>query len=148
MVTFIDKHRGEYGVEPICAVLPIAPSTYHEQMVRRSDPDRLPSRAKRDVVLRGHIRRLWLANRLVYGVRKIWRSLMREGVDVARCTVARLMRQMGLFGVVRGKKVKTTVRDPAVVCPLDLVSRDFTASRPNELWVSDFTYVVLYPSGR
>jgi len=144
MVSFIDRYRGAYGVEPICAVLPIAPSTYHEQKARQGDLARLPARAKRDIVLRGHIRRVWLANRLVYGVRKIWRSLIREGLKVARCTVARLMRQMGLAGAVRGKKVKTTVPDSSVDRPLDLVARDFYASRPNELWVSDLTYVATW----
>jgi transposase InsO family protein len=141
MVSFIDRYRGEYGVEPICRVLPIAPSTYREHKVRQRDPERLPEREKRDVVLRGHIRRVWMANRLVYGAKKVWKELLREGLEVARCTVTRLMGQMGLFGAIRGKKVKTTTPDSSVVCPLDLVSRDFTASRPNELWVSDFTYV-------
>jgi transposase InsO family protein len=144
MVSFIDRHRGEYGVEPICAVLPIAPSTYHEQKVRQADPERLPERAKQDIVLRGHIRRLWQTNRLVYGVRKIWRALKREGLHVARCTVVRLMRQMGLYGAVRGRKVRTTIPNSSAACPLDLVSRDFTATRPNELWVSDFTYVATW----
>ena len=141
MVAFIDRYRGEYGVEPICAVLPIAPSTYYEHKARQADRDRLPARAKRDVVLRGHVRRVWLANRLVYGAKKVWKELKREGREVARCTVARLMDEMGLAGAVRGKKVRTTIPDAMAVCPLDLVSRDFTASRPNELWVSDFTYV-------
>jgi transposase InsO family protein len=141
MVAFIDRHRAEYGVEPICRVLPIAPSTYHEAKARQADPARLPERAKRDIVLRGHIRRVWLENRLVYGAKKVWKALKREGLKVARCTVVRLMRQMGLFGAVRGKKVKTTLPDHSLVCPLDLVSRDFTADRPNQLWVSDFTYV-------
>jgi transposase InsO family protein len=141
MVSFIDRYRGEYGVEPICKVLPIAPSTYHAYKVRQADPAQLPARAKRDIVLRGHIRRVWLANRLVYGVKKVWKQLKREGLKVARCTVARLMRQMGLFGAVRGKKVKTTIPDTSADRPLDLVARDFNASRPNELWVSDLTYV-------
>jgi transposase InsO family protein len=141
MVSFIDRYRGEYGVEPICRVLPIAPSTYREHKARQRDRTRLPEREKRDVVLRGHIRRVWMENRLVYGAKKVWKGLLREGLKIARCTVARLMRQMGLIGAVRGTKVKTTIPDSSVVCPLDLVARDFTASRPNELWVSDFTYV-------
>lgn len=141
MVSFIEQHRDKYGVEPICAVLPIAPSTYYEQRSRQADPSRLPARSKHDVVMRGHVRRVWLENRLVYGAKKVWKALQREGVDVARCTVARLMSQMGLSGAVRGKKRTTTHSAPAQSCPLDLVSRSFTASRPNELWVSDLTYV-------
>jgi putative transposase len=141
MVSFIDRYRGEYGVEPICRVLPIAPSTYREHKARQRDPGRLPHRAQQDIVLRGHIRRVWMENRLLYGAKKVWKELLRQGVKVARCTVVRLMGQMGLFGAVRGKKVRTTIPDSSVVCPLDLVFRDFTASRPNELWVSDFTYV-------
>jgi transposase InsO family protein len=125
-------------------VLPIAPSTYHEHKARQADPSRLPKRAKRDIILRGQVRRVWLANRLVYGARKVWKQLKREGLAVARCTVARLMRQMGLVGVIRGRKVKTTTPGPAKDCPLDLVARDFTASRPNELWVSDLTYVATW----
>jgi transposase InsO family protein len=144
MVSFIDRYRGEYGVEPICKVLPIAPSTYREQKARQANPGRLPDRAKRDIVLRGHIRRVWLANRLVYGVRKVWRALIREGLKIARCTVARLMRQMGLFGAIRGKKVKTTTPDISADRPSDLVDRDFTASRPNALWVSDVTYIATW----
>jgi transposase InsO family protein len=144
MVRFIDRYRGEYGVEPICRVLPIAPSTYRKHKARHADPSRLPDRAKRDIVLRGHVRRVWMANKEVYGARKVWKQLKREGVSVARCTVARLMRQMGLAGVVRGRKVKTTTPVPAKVCPLDLVRRDFTATRPNELWVADLTYVATW----
>jgi transposase InsO family protein len=144
MVSFIDRYRGEYGVEPICAVLPIASSTYHEQKARQRDPGRAPDRAKQDIVVRGHIRRLWLANRLLYGVRKIWRAMKREGLEVARCTVARLMQQMGFRGAVRGRKVRTTIADSSTICPLDLVSRDFTATRPNQLWVADFTYVATW----
>jgi putative transposase len=148
MVTFIDDHRAKYGVEPICEVLPIAPSTYYEHKARQADPGRLPARTKRDEVLKGHIRRIWEDNFKVYGVRKVWRQLKRvkiEGVaKVARCTVARLMRQMGLQGVVRGKKCRTTISDDALARPLDLVDRDFRASRPNELWLSDITYVVTW----
>ena len=144
MISFIDRYRGEYGVEPICEMLPIAPSTYHEHRARWADLERLPRRAKRDIVLRGHIRRIWLKERQVYGVRKMWRALIREGLRVARCTVARLMHQMGLEGAIRGKKVKTTIPDASTDRPLDLVARDFHASRPNELWVSDLTYVATW----
>ena len=142
MVTFIDDHRDEYGVEPICRVLPIAPSTYHEQKAREADPSRLPDRVVRDSVLCEEIERVWKENQSVYGARKVWVQLKREGFDVARCTVARLMGQMGLCGVVRGKAYKTTtIVDEAAKRPPDLVKRDFTADRPNQLWVADITYV-------
>ena len=141
MVAFIDAHRETYGVEPICAQLPIAPSTYYEAKVRQADPLRVPARAQRDVVLRGEITRVWHANRRVYGVRKVWRQLLREGVVAARCTVARLMRAEGLRGVVRGARVRTTIPDAAADAAQDLVDRDFTATQPNQLWVADFTYV-------
>jgi putative transposase len=144
MVTFIDEQRGDYGVEPICAVLPIAPSTYHEQKARQADPGRMPRRARRDAELRGHIRRVWQENFSVYGVRKVWRQLKRERIDVARCTVRRLMRQMGLEGAIRGRKFKTTIGDDSLARPLDLVDRDFTATRPNQLWVADLTYVATW----
>jgi transposase InsO family protein len=141
MVSFIDDHRGTYGVEPICAVLPIAPSTYYEYKSREADPKRLPARLQRDQKLRGEIRRVWDENFRVYGVRKVWRQLNREGISVARCTVARLMGDLGLQGAVRGRKFKTTVPDTSASRPLDLVERNFTASRPNQLWLSDLTYV-------
>jgi transposase InsO family protein len=141
MIAFIDAHRGTYGVEPICRVLPIAPSTYHEQVTRGHDPDRAPGRQKRDVELCREIRRVFEENFGVYGVRKVWRQMLREGIEIARCTVARLMRQMELKGVVRGKAVKTTVSDKAAPCPLDRVNRQFRAPAPNMLWLSDFTYV-------
>ena len=141
MVSFIDEHREEHGVEPICAQLPIAPSTYHEHAARRIDPDRLPPRAKRDAELREKIRRVWTENFSVYGVRKVWRQLLREGTDVARCTVERLMRELGLAGVVRGRRVRTTVPDEEAARPADLVDRDFTADAPNRLWISDITYI-------
>lgn len=144
MVKFIDAHRGVYGVEPICSVLPIAPSTYYEQKRRQSDPGRLPRRAKRDEVLRGHIRRVWEENFEVYGIRKVWRQLKREGIRVARCTVERLMREMDLKGAVRGRKYKTTRADQTQRRPADLVDRNFTASRPNQLWVADLTYVATW----
>ena len=145
MIGFIDDHRGVYGVEPICKVLPIAPSTYHAHAARRADPARLPARARRDLVLTADIQLVFDANFGVYGVRKVWRQLGREGKKVARCTVARLMRRMGLQGVVRGREVRTTVSNPAVVCPLDRVNRQFHAPRPNALWLSDFTYVATWP---
>ena len=141
MTAFIDAHRDAYGVEPICKVLPIAPSTYYLQAARQADPARAPARVQRDTRLCADIRRVWDANRRVYGVRKAWRQLQRESVAVARCTVARLMRRLGLRGVIRGKGVKTTVCDKAAPCPLDKVNRQFRAARPNALWVSDFTYV-------
>jgi len=145
MVEFIDEHREIHGVEPICRVLPIAPSTYYEEKARQADPERLPRRAKRDAVLRDEIRRVWDANFQVYGANKVWRELSREGVAVARCTVERLMRGMGLEGAVRGRAFrKTTVADGSVARPADLVQRDFTASRPNELWVADLTYVATW----
>ena len=141
MIGFIDEHRDVYGVEPICRVLPIAPSTYHEHAARKADPDRRSARERRDTELGQEIRRVFEANFGVYGVRKVWRQMKREGIDVARCTVARLMRQMGLKGVVRGKTVKTTVSNAAASCPLDRGNRQFRAPRPNALWVSDFTSV-------
>ena len=144
MIAFIDAHRDVYGVEPICKVLPIAPSTYHAYAARRADPNKLPARAKRDEALKAEIRRVFEANFRVYGVRKVWHQLAREGIAVARCTVARLMRAMGLAGAVRGKPVRTTICDRAVPCPLDRVNRQFRAPRPNALWVSDFTYVATW----
>jgi transposase InsO family protein len=144
MVSFIDAQRASYGVESICRVLPIAPSTYYEMKSRQLDPSRLPPRAQRDAVLRQDVRRVWEANRQVYGARKVWRQLQREGTTVARCTVERLMRGMSLRGVVRGRKFKTTVSDDLAARPLDLVKRDFTATRPNELWVADLTYVATW----
>ena len=140
MKAFIDEHREVYGVEPICRVLPIAPSTYYEHAARKADPDRRPARERRDAELSQEIRRVFAANFGVYGVRKVWRQMQREGIDVARCTVARLMRQMGLKGVVRGKSIRTTVSDASAPCPRDRVNRQFTAPRPNALWVSDFTF--------
>src|SRR5690606_30371283 len=144
MIAFIDEHRDAYGVEPICRVLPIAPSTYHEHVVQRRDPSRLSGRAQRDEALKPEVMRVFAENFSVYGVRKVWRQLQREGFDVARCTVARLMRAMGLQGVIRGKPVKTTVSDKASPCPLDRVNRQFRAPAPNMLWLSDFTYVATW----
>ena len=144
MIAFVEEHRDIHGVEPICRLLPIAPSTYYEHVDRRRDPAKLSARAKRDAELRDAIQRVWQENFRVYGVRKVWRQLRREGIEVARCTVARLMRAMGLRGVVRGKAVRTTVSDKAAPCPLDRVNRDFKAPRPNVLWVADFTYVATW----
>jgi transposase InsO family protein len=144
MIGFIDDYRGAYGVEPICRVLKIAPSTYHAHDVRRRRPDTAPARVQRDAALRVEIRRVFDENFQVYGVRKVWRQLVREGEDVARCTVARLMRRMGLQGVIRGRRVRTTISDKAAPCPLDRVNRQFRAPRPNVLWVSDFTYVATW----
>ena len=144
MIAFIDAHRAAYGVEPICRVLPIAPSTYHADAAKRGDPGKLSARARRDAALQADIRRVWQANFQVYGVRKIWRQLQREAIAVPRCQVARLMKQMGLAGAVRGKTVKTTHSDRAAPCPLDRVNRQFQAPAPNTLWVSDFTYVATW----
>jgi putative transposase len=144
MTSFIDEHRGDYGVEPICSVLPIAPSTYHERVRQRRDPSLLSSRAQRDLTLKPDIQRVFDANFGVYGVRKVWRQMQREGFDIARCTVERLMREMGLAGVIRGKPVRTTVSNKAAPCPLDQVNRQFHAPAPNRLWVSDFTYVATW----
>lgn len=141
MIAFIDAHRGAYGVEPICRVLPIAPSTDHEHVARRADLSRLPPDAKRDAELRREVQRVFESNLGVYGVRKVWHRLRREGLTVARCTVARLMRGMGLAGVIRGKPARTTVGDKAAPCPLDRVHRRFRVPAPNRPWVADFTYV-------
>lgn len=144
MVEYIDEHKGRFGVEPICRQLQIAPSTYYEQKARQADPSRLPARAQRDIELRVEIHRVWHENFCAYGVRKTWKQLNREGIGVARCTVRRLMRVLGLRGVVRGKGFKTTIPDTAALRPADLVNRQFTAGRPNELWVADFTYVATW----
>ena len=141
MIAFIDDHRGAYGVEPICKVLPIAPSTYYAHVARRLDPSKCSARALRDEVLRPEIERVFAENFEVYGARKVWRQMMREGFDVARCTVERLMQSMGLAGVIRGKSVRTTISDKSAPCPLDRVNRVFHAPAPNRLWLSDFTYV-------
>jgi putative transposase len=141
MLGFIEAHRQEHGVEPICKVLPIAPSTWRRHAARAADPAKLPARAQRDAGLKADIRRVFEENFQVYGVRKVWRQLQREGIQVARCTVARLMREMGLRGAIRGKPVKTTIADKGLPCPLDRVNRQFRADRPDQLWLSDFTYV-------
>jgi putative transposase len=144
VITFIDDHRQVYGVEPICRVLPIAPSTYHAHAARRADPSRLPGKVRRDADLKIEIRRIFEENFRVYGVRKIWRQLRQEGLSAARCTVARLMRTMGLRGAIRGKPLRTAISDKAVACPLDHVNRQFHASAPDRLWLADFTYVATW----
>jgi putative transposase len=145
MAAFICDHRDQYGVEPICAVLPVAPSTYFRHEAARRDPTQRSARAQRDEALRAAIQRVWDANYQVYGPRKVWKELKREGRVVARCTVQRLMRAMGLAGAVRGRAWVTTTT-PAVAAdrPSDLVERNFHASRPNQLWVADFTYVATW----
>ena len=144
MVSFIDAHRDQYGVEPICALLPIAPSTYHRHRAVQVDPRRRSARAQRDDGLRREIQRVWDAHHQVYGPRKIWKQLRREGTRVARCTVGRLMRAMGLAGAVRGRAWITTTHAGGSARPADLVDRQFVATRPNQLWVSDFTYVATW----
>ncbi|ANV25642.1 transposase [Rhizobium sp. S41] len=144
MISFIDEHRSVLGVEPICRLLPIAPSTYYEVIAKRTDVDRLSARERNDIAMKVEIRRVFNENFQVYGVRKVWRQLQREGFDIARCTVARLMRMMGLQGIIRGKPIKTTVSDKSAPCPLDRVNRHFKAPAPNMLWLSDFTYVATW----
>jgi len=141
MIEFIEAHSAEHGVEPICRVLPIAPSTFYQHLVVTRTPTKASARARRDAELQDVIRQVWKDNREVYGARKVWHALLREGCQVARCTVERLMRQMGLKGVIRGKKVITTNPDTSRPCPDDKVNRQFCADAPNQLWVSDFTYV-------
>ena len=141
MIAFIEEHRMDFGVEPICKVLPIAPSTYYAGLVVARDPSQASTRARSDADLMPEVQRVWDENFQVYGVRKVWHQLRREGFEVARCTVERLMKRLGIQGVVRGKTRKTTIPDPAMPCPLDKVNRQFRAPAPNCLWVSDFTYV-------
>jgi putative transposase len=145
MVAFIDAHRKDYGVEPICAVLPIAPSTYYFHKQCAVDATRRSRRAQRDDELRTDIQRVWTTHRQVYGVRKVWRQLRRERIVAPRCAVERLMRALSLQGAVRGgSRVRTTIPETEAERPLDLVAREFSATRPNELWVSDFTYVATW----
>ena len=145
MVRFIDDHRDAHGIESICAVVPIAPSTYFRHKARHADPTRRSARTQRDDALRIAIQRVWDENQQVYGPRKVWKQLRRDGIRVARCTVERLMRDMGLRGAVRGRAWKvTTQSDAAAARPADLVERRFTATRPNQLWVADFTYVATW----
>ena len=141
MRDFVDAHRDTHGVEPICRVLRIAPSGYRRHAAQKRNPSLRPARARRDDELMPQIERVWQANFQVYGADKVWKQLGREGMPVARCTVERLMRRQGLRGVMRGKVVRTTVSDMKAPCPLDQVNRQFRAERPNQLWVSDFTYV-------
>ena len=141
MTAFIEKNRGQFGVEPMCKMLQIAQSTYYERRAIAHDPDRASARAKSDAALCTKIDAAWKDNRKLYGARKIWHVLLRDNEEVARCTVERLMRRLGLKGVLRGKKVVTTNPDTSQPCPDDKVNRLFMADRPNKLWVSDFTYV-------
>jgi putative transposase len=138
---FIDQYRHAYGVEPICRVMQVAPSGYWRHAAQQRNPALRCACVHRDALLSVDIERVWQANLQVYGADKVWRQLRREGTDVARYTVERLMRKAGLRGVMRGKVVRTTVADAAAPCPLDRVNRQFKAQRPNLLWVSDFTYV-------
>ena len=145
MVDFVEETRGAHGVEPICEMLPIAPSTYYEHRARRVDPEKRPARAKRDAELAPEIQRVWVENLAVYGADKVWRQLRREEHTVARCTVERLMRAQGLCGAVRGRAFKvTTIADTSVTRPPDLVNREFRAVEPNRLWVADLTYVATW----
>ena len=141
MIAFIEESREDLGVEPICRALQFAPSTYYDRRAILRDPERASARAKSDAALSLKIDGAWADNRKLYGARKIWHVLRRDGEDVARCTVERLMRALGIKGVVRGKKVITTNPDTSLPCPDDKVNRLFKADRPNKLWVSDFTYV-------
>ena len=139
MIAYLDTHRDRFGVEPICRVLPIAPSTYYD--AKRRPPS---ARAVRDEELKAAIARVHRDNFGVYGARKVWRQLGREGIAVARCTVERLMADLGLEGVRRGRTHRTTTPDAATPRPADLVERDFSAQRPNQLWVADLTYVATW----
>ena len=145
MVDFVEAHREDYGVESICRMLPIAPATYYEHRRQRRSPEQRSARAKRDEWLKVQIRRVWTENQQVYGARKVWRQLQREEVVVARCTVERLMRVMGLSGATSSRAFKTTtVPDGTLARPKDLVCRDFRAEQPDQLWVADITYVATW----
>jgi len=145
MGAFIAAHRDAHGVEPICAQLPIAPSTYYTWKAQQADPSRRSARTQHEATLREHIQRVWDTNFHVYGAEKVWRQLGREGIPAARCTVERLMRAMGLRGATRGRAFTiTTVREDGTARPADLVQRTFTATRPNALWVADLTYVATW----
>ena len=133
MIRFIEDHRADHGVEPICRVLPIAPATFYDHLAKRADPSRLSDRSVRDAQLKPEIERVFEDNLSVYGVRKVWHQMRREGFEIARCTVARLMKDTGIEGVIRGKKPKTTIPDKALPCPLDRVNRQFNAPAPNVL---------------
>jgi len=140
-MSFIDAHREDLGIEPICRELAVASSSYHEHARRQADPGRRSARARRDDEIKAQIKRVHEASSGLYGARKVWHQLLRDGVAVARCTVERLMAAMGLEGVRRGKTTVTTVSNPKAPCPLDKVNREFRVERPNALWVVDFTYV-------
>ena len=144
MIAFIDQHRDVASVEHLCRQLQLSPSTYYAHKAAEREPERRSVRVRRDERLRDEIGRVHAENLGVYGVRKVWRQLKREGISCARCTVERLMRGMGLKGVVRGARIRTTNPDTAAPCPLDQVNRQFTADRPNQLWVADFTYVATW----
>jgi len=144
MVSFIDEHRNDHGVEPICKQLPIAPSTYYAHKSREKDPGRASGRSKRDQWLEIEIQRVWDENKQVYGVRKVWRQMKRENIKAARCTVERLMKRLNIEGVRRGAKCWTTISDDALNRPADLVNRQFVATRPNQLWVADITFVATW----
>jgi len=144
MVAFIDEYRGLYGVEPICAVLPIAPSTYYRFKNLERNPEKQSDRVKRYESLAPEVQRVWDENRGVYGARKVWKQLNRESIPIGRWTVERLMKKLGIEGVVRGRSCKTTIPDELADKPLDLVNREFKASKPNQLWVADITYVATW----
>ena len=141
---FIDCHRDEYGVEPICQVLPIAPSTYHRHKEMERCPEKRSKRSQRDDRLSPEIQRVWQQSHCNYGAHKVWKQLHRESIQVARCTVERLMNSLGIAGVRRGKRCITTIPSEQADRPLDLVKRQFTADRPNQLWVADITYVATW----
>jgi len=144
MIRYIDEHRAVFGVEPICDQLPIAPATYYEHKRQEREPQRRAARAHSDKALRREIQRVFDDNYQVYGARKVWRQLNREGHRVARCTVERLMAEMGLEGATRGATKRTTIADDTAQRPADLVDRDFTALAPNRLWIADITYVATW----
>lgn len=144
MIAVVDDHREVHGVEPICRMPRTAPSTCQAHVARRADPSRASARARQDLALLAQIRRAHAAHFGVCGARKVWRQPAREGTAVARCTVERLMRRMGLRGVVRGKETRTTISETASPCPADTVNRQFRAPRPNALWVSGFTHVATW----
>jgi len=144
MVSFIDEHRGKYGVEPICQQLQIAPSTFYDHQTKRQDPDKRSARAKRDEALCVDVNRVFNDNYGVYGAKKVWRQMNREDIRVARCTVERLMKRLGLEGTRRGRRCRTTIPDSDLARPADLVQRQFVAERPNQLWVADITYVATW----
>jgi putative transposase len=139
--SFVDQHRERFGVEPLCKALQCAPSAYRRHAARQRDPSLRSERAKRDERLSEQVSQLWRVNHSVYGADKVWQQMKREHIEVARCTVERLMQRLGIQGIRRGKTQRTTRPDPKQPCPLDRVNRQFVAERPNQLWVADFTYV-------